>query len=113
MYGTNYLIRSYILVFDCSFFCSGLRVLLIKVFGGIIGGLLTAKVLRARIVLNPEIMVGKPVIKGLRLSEDHILNRLAHGETTEDLWQELPKLTNDDINACLLIWLFVYYEHIH
>jgi uncharacterized protein (DUF433 family) len=59
------------------------------------------KLLR-RIVINPRVMVGKPVIKGTRLTVDYILRRLAQGATQDALLQEYPGLTRDDIQACLL-----------
>ena len=55
-----------------------------------------------RIVCDPKIMVGKPVIKGTRLSVDFILNLLAHGSATEDILDEYEGLTLEDIQACLL-----------
>jgi uncharacterized protein (DUF433 family) len=41
-----------------------------------------------RIVLNPKVMVGKPVIRGTRLTVDYILNLLAHGATEKDILKE-------------------------
>ncbi len=55
-----------------------------------------------RITLNPKIMVGKPVIKGTRLTVEYILNLLAHGETIADILEEYKGLTVYDIKACLL-----------
>lgn len=55
-----------------------------------------------RITVNPKIMVGKAVIKGTRLTVDHILNRMAHGDAEADILREYPRLTLDDIKACLL-----------
>jgi uncharacterized protein (DUF433 family) len=55
-----------------------------------------------RIVVNPKIMVGKPVIRGTRLTVELILNRLGHGASSEDLLQEYPGLTTEDIQASLL-----------
>ncbi len=55
-----------------------------------------------RIEVNPEIMVGKPVIKGTRLSVQYVLNLLAHGASTDEIIQEYDQLRNEDILACLL-----------
>ena len=55
-----------------------------------------------RIIVNPKIMVGKPVIRGTRLTTQHILNLLAHGATVDEILQEYEGLTKEDILACLL-----------
>ncbi len=55
-----------------------------------------------RIVLNPKVMVGKPVIRGTRLTVDFILNLLAHGATKNEILNEYKGLTIEDIHACLL-----------
>mgnify|MGYP003393293073 CR=1 FL=1 len=55
-----------------------------------------------RITLNPKVMMGKPVIKGTRLSVEFILNLLAHGATTTEILDEYNGLTSEDIQACLL-----------
>ena len=55
-----------------------------------------------RIVSDPKVMTGKPVIRGTRLTVDFILNLLAHGTTEEEIRQEYPGLTKEDIQACLL-----------
>ena len=47
-------------------------------------------------------MVGKPVIKGTRLSVEYILGLLAHGATVEEILQEYEGLSLEDIQACLL-----------
>jgi len=60
------------------------------------------KQLLERIALNPKIMVGKPVIKGTRLTVQYILNLLAHGATVDEILQEYKGLTKEDILACLL-----------
>ena len=57
--------------------------------------------LLARITIDPKVMVGKPVIKGTRLTVDFILNLLAHGATTAEITQEYDGLTEEDIQACL------------
>ena len=60
------------------------------------------KQLLERIVLNRKIMVGKPVIRGTRLTVQYILNLLAHGATIDEILQEYKGLTKEDILACLL-----------
>lgn len=55
-----------------------------------------------RITVNPGVMVGKPVIRGTRLTVEYILNLLAHGATVEEILQEYEGLTHEDIRACLL-----------
>jgi uncharacterized protein (DUF433 family) len=55
-----------------------------------------------RIALNPKVMVGRPVIKGTRLTVEYILNLLAHGATVEEILEEYDGLTLEDIQACLL-----------
>lgn len=55
-----------------------------------------------RITLNPKVMVGKPVIKGTRLTVEYILNLLAHGATVAEILEEYDGLTLEDIQACLL-----------
>ncbi len=55
-----------------------------------------------RIACDPKVMVGKPVIKGTRLSVEYILNLLAHGSTVEEIVDEYEGLSPEDIKACLL-----------
>jgi len=55
-----------------------------------------------RISINPKVMVGKPVIKGSRLTVEYILGLLAHGETVEGILAEYEGLILEDIQACLL-----------
>lgn len=55
-----------------------------------------------RIACDPKVMVGKPVIKGTRLTVEYILNILAHGSSTADILTEYKELTPEDIQACLL-----------
>jgi uncharacterized protein (DUF433 family) len=58
--------------------------------------------LLSRIIIDPKVMVGKPVIKGTRLTVEYILNLLAHGTTVEEILQEYEGLTREDIQAALL-----------
>ena len=55
-----------------------------------------------RITLNPKVMVGKPVIRGTRLTVEVILNLLAHGATIADISEEYEGVTMEDVQACLL-----------
>lgn len=55
-----------------------------------------------RITINPKVMVGKPIIKGTRLTVEYILNLLAHGATTVEILEEYDGLSAEDIQACLL-----------
>ncbi len=55
-----------------------------------------------RIALNPKVMVGKPVIRGTRLTVQYILNLLAHGAAVDEILLEYKGLTKEDILACLL-----------
>ena len=52
-----------------------------------------------RIERNPDIMFGKPVIKGTRITVEHILHKLAGGTTPEEILQDHPHLQIDDIRA--------------
>ncbi len=55
-----------------------------------------------RITINPKVIVGKPVIKGTRLTVEYILELLAYGTTINEILEEYPGLVKDDIYACLL-----------
>ena len=54
-----------------------------------------------RIVVDPEILVGKPVIRGTRIAVELILELLAAGESESDILASYPGLTREDILACL------------
>jgi len=62
----------------------------------------TDQQLLERITIDPKVLVGKPVIKGTRLSVEYILNLLAHGATAAEILDEYTGLTQEDIQACLL-----------
>jgi len=55
-----------------------------------------------RIVLKPNVMAGKPVIRGTRLTVEFILNLLAHGAKDSEILNEYKGLTIEDIQACIL-----------
>jgi len=54
-----------------------------------------------RIVINPNILVGKPVVKGTRLAVEFIIDLMAQGWSEADILRNYPGLTRDDVQACL------------
>lgn len=54
-----------------------------------------------RIIVDSAIMAGKPVIKGTRIPVDTILRCIAQGMTQEEIIEDYPRLTKDDIKAAL------------
>ena len=55
----------------------------------------------ARIEINPNILLGKPVIRGTRIPVELILRKLGEGATEADLLDAYPRLTRDDIRAAI------------
>jgi len=55
-----------------------------------------------RLVSDKNILLGKPVIKGTRISVDFILKRLAHGWSEEKILTSYPHLTKEDIQAVFI-----------
>ena len=60
------------------------------------------KDLLSRITVNPQVMVGKPTIRGLRITVEQILRALAGGVSHKDLLDDYPQLESEDIEAALL-----------
>ena len=56
---------------------------------------------RDRITVDPRILVGKPVVKGTRISVEMVVDFLAAGWTNEQVLDSYPTLEADDIRACL------------
>ncbi|HVA47000.1 MAG TPA: DUF433 domain-containing protein [Pirellulales bacterium] len=54
-----------------------------------------------RIEINPRVLVGKPVIKGTRLAVEFIVELLANGWSQQQIIDNYPGITSDDIQACL------------
>lgn len=54
-----------------------------------------------RIVVDPDILVGKPIIKGTRISVELILDRVADGWSVEDILKAYPHLAREDVLAAL------------
>jgi len=52
------------------------------------------------IEIDPKILVGKPVVKGTRLSVDFILRLFANGWTREQILENYPRLTTEALQAC-------------
>ena len=55
-----------------------------------------------RITIDPNVMVGKPVIRGMRITVEQILEAFAGGVTEKELLDDYPVLEPDDIKAALL-----------
>ena len=54
-----------------------------------------------RVEINPDIMLGKPVIRGTRIPVELILRKLSEGATEADLLDAYPRLTREDIQAAI------------
>jgi uncharacterized protein (DUF433 family) len=54
-----------------------------------------------RIVVDPQVLVGKPIVKGTRVSVELVVDLLAKGWTQDQILDSYPNLTADDIRACL------------
>ena len=54
-----------------------------------------------RVEINPAVMLGKPVIRGTRITVELILRKLSEGASVEDLLDAYPRLTRDDIHVAL------------
>ena len=54
-----------------------------------------------RIEINPKVMLGKPVIRGTRVTVELILRKLSEGATEADLLDAYPRLTRADIQAAI------------
>ncbi len=56
---------------------------------------------KERIIIDPGILVGKPIIKGTRLAVELIIDLLANGWTKDEILRNYPGLIQEDIQACL------------
>lgn len=54
-----------------------------------------------RIVIDPDVLGGKPVVRGTRLSVEFVIGLLADGWTHDEIADQYPGVTEDDISACL------------
>jgi uncharacterized protein (DUF433 family) len=64
-----------------------------------------------RIVVDSEVLAGKPVVKGTRLAVEFILELLAAGQTESELLESYPGLTHEDILACFSYASYLVYEY--
>jgi uncharacterized protein (DUF433 family) len=67
--------------------------------------------LSERIVMDPEILAGKPVIRGTRLAVEFILELLAAGQSENQLLANYPGLTREDVLACLGYASYLAHEY--
>jgi uncharacterized protein (DUF433 family) len=67
--------------------------------------------LSERIVVDPEVLAGKPVIRGTRLAVEFILELLAAGQSENDLLSNYPGLAREDILACLAYASYLAHEY--
>ena len=54
-----------------------------------------------RITIDPNILVGKPLIKGTRLAVEFVIDLLAQGWTEQEVLENYPGIAEEDIHACL------------
>ena len=54
-----------------------------------------------RIEIGPNVLVGKPIVRGTRLAVEFIIDLLAQGWTEAELLRNYPGLTHEDVQACL------------
>ena len=59
------------------------------------------EIIVVRIVANPEILGGKPIVEGTRLSVEHILGLLASGMSNQEIISDYPELSEESIRAVL------------
>lgn len=55
---------------------------------------------QGRILCDPKVMLGKPVVKGTRLTVEHLLEQMGNGWTEADLLEAYPGLVREDLRAC-------------
>lgn len=57
--------------------------------------------MKGKIIVSPQIMLGKPIIKGTRITVEQILRKLAQNISIEEILKDYPQLTAEDIQAVL------------
>ncbi len=64
-----------------------------------------------RVVIDPEILAGKPVVRGTRLAVEFILELLAAGQSEAGILANYPGLTREDILACMEYASYLAHEY--
>jgi uncharacterized protein (DUF433 family) len=64
-----------------------------------------------RIIVDPEILAGKPVIRGTRLAVEFVLELLAAGQSEHEILASYPGLAHEDILACLSYASYLAHEY--
>ena len=62
----------------------------------------TQDVLLERVIVNPKVMGGKPIVKGTRITVEQVLKLLAQGLSSKEILKDYPHLAEEDISAVLL-----------
>jgi uncharacterized protein (DUF433 family) len=62
-------------------------------------GGLTVVTVHTRIDVNPKVMLGKPVVRGTRITVELLLRKLSEGATEDDILDAYPHLSREDIRA--------------
>lgn len=66
-----------------------------------------------RITVDPNILVGKPIIKGTRISVELLMDRLADGWTVEQIVESYPRVTREDVLAAIAFVTEIFREEDH
>ena len=64
-----------------------------------------------RMTIDPEVLAGKPVIRGTRVAVEFILDLLATGQSESEILSNYPGLTREDILACLSYASYLAHEY--
>ena len=64
-----------------------------------------------RIVVDPEVLAGKPVIRGTRLAVEFVLDLLAAGQSEANIVANYPGLAHEDVLACLAYASYLAHEY--
>jgi uncharacterized protein (DUF433 family) len=65
------------------------------------GSDVTVRMMLERIEIQPDVCNGRPVVRGTRIAVRTVLEFLAAGDSVEDVLEEYPTLTREDVQACL------------